>query len=231
MYTPSIPAVDGEVYVALDDATQAFPAAIDHQRWNGFAVPRFRRPVAEAVAACINAMHAQDPDEWPDTASFDGEVLTVLEAEGHRPERIEPDENGRYAIGYRRWCWELTVPTPGPRVDAAAQADSARLTPQDDEILVAIDSVEPAFPALPSAGCGWSKAGCPRFRRPVAEAVVAWINDNSDGFDDAYWDGDNVVQIDYQSTCEDGYLPARISADDDGRYSIGASFEWMRRPM
>lgn len=234
MSTPNLTATDGEVYVALADTTQVFPATIEDERWNGYAVPRFRHLVAESIASWLNTMHDHDPDEWPDTATFDGDVLTVLETEEHTPDRIEPDENNRYAIGYRGWCWELTAPPTDPQADAGLLADSARLVPEDDEILVTIniDGTDPAFPALASEIHGWSRAGCPRFRRTVAEVVVAWISDTvrkyPEGSDLAYWDGDTIVMVDHQAIGEDGYLPDRITAAEDGRFSIGANFEWER---
>ncbi|WP_156096592.1 hypothetical protein [Amycolatopsis jejuensis] len=209
---------------------QAFPAIVDDKRWNGFAVPRFRRPVAEAVARWLTGMHTRHPSTWPDTARFDSETLTVQAATGAETERTNPDDNGRYPIGYRTWHWELTAPL----ADSTVLDGTARLTTEPDEILVTINicGTDPAFPALASATHGWSRAGCPRFRRPVAEAVVAWLNataaDCRDGSVDAYWDGDTVVLVDYQYIAEDGYLPDRISPDDDGRYSIGATFEWER---
>lgn len=250
MSTPNLTAADGEVYVALADTTQVFPAVIEDECWSGFAVPRFRRPVAEAVVLWLNEMHEQAPDDWPDTASFDGDVLTLLETYADmlfllenrvpnpeetevRPNRIEPDEKGRYAIG-REWPWELTAPPSDAPSDAALLADSARLVAEGDEILVTIniDGTDPAFPALASEIHGWSRAGCPRFRRTVAEVVVAWISDTArkypEGSDLAYWDGDTIVMVDHQAIGEDGYLPARITAADDGRFSIGATFEWER---
>ncbi|MFE6611989.1 hypothetical protein [Amycolatopsis sp. NPDC057786] len=222
------------MYVALADTTQVFPAIVEDERWSGFAVPRFRRTAADAIALWLNTMHDDDPEEWPDTATFDGDVLTVLETEENWPGRVEPDEDDRYAIGYRGWCRELTAPPTDSLADAGLLADFARLVPEDDEILVTIniDGTDPAFPALASEIHGWSRAGCPRFRRTVAEVVVAWISDTArkypEGSDLAYWEGDTIVMVDHQAIGEDGYLPARITAADDGRYSIGATFEWER---
>lgn len=236
MSTPPIPAAtDGEVYVALyAPEAPAFPAVIDDERWNTFAVPRFRRETANAVVSWLNMMHEQDPDEWPGAASFDNDILTVLDSEEHDPVQVEPDDHGRYAIGFRGWSWVLDTPPDDERADAVLLADTARLVAEDDEILVTIniDGADPVFPALASATHGWSRAGCPRFRRPVAEVVVAWISATARkypaGSDRAYWDGDTIVLLDFQQVAEDGYLPARITADDDGRYSIGATWEWER---
>ncbi|MFE0024112.1 hypothetical protein [Amycolatopsis sp. NPDC059021] len=235
MSTPPVPAAsDGEVYVELADTTAAFPAIIDDQRWNGYAVPRFRRIVADAIVAWLNTMHDHDPANWADTATFDGDVLTVLETEEQWPVQVVPDEHGRYGIGAAGWCWELTAPPTDERADAALLADTGRLAAEDDEILVTIniDGTDPAFPALTSAEHDWSRAGSPRFRRPVAEVVVAWIADTArkypEGTDRVYWEGDTIVLLDHQAIGEDGYLPARITADEDGRYAIGATFEWER---
>lgn len=227
-------AASNEVYVALlvPDAP-SFPAIIDDERWNTFAVPRFRRATAEAVASWLNAMHEEDPRTWPGGAAFgpDG-VLTVLEGEERATMRVLPDAEGRYAIGFQGWAWVLSTPAINTHRNAELLDDRARLTAESREILVTIniDGTDPVFPALPSAEHGWSRAGCPRFRREVAEVVVAWINDvarsSPEGADRAYWDADTIVLLDNQAIADDGYLPTRIDADSDGRYAIGTTFEW-----
>lgn len=236
MSTLPIPAAtDGEVYVALcaPDAP-AFPAVIDDERWNTFVVPRFRRETAIAVASWLNMVHEQDPDTWQGTARFDNDTLTVLDTPEHDPVQVKPDDHGRYAIGVPGWSWVLDTPPADEHAETALLADTARLVAEDDEILVTIniDGTDPVFPALASSRHGWSRAGCPRFRRPVAEIVVAWTNATARkypaGTDRAYWDGDTIVLLDFQRIAEDGYLPARITADDDGRYPIGATWEWER---
>ncbi|SEP53806.1 hypothetical protein [Amycolatopsis saalfeldensis] len=235
MFTSStLDATCGEVYVTITYGWKTFPAIIDHERSNGFPVPRFRRTVAEAIAPWLNSLHGRDPSAWRHTATIDGDVFSLTDTEQGTLELIEPDENNRYAIGSGVGPWELTAPQRDSQADAALLSDPARLTAEDGEILVTvnIDGEDPAFPALSWQG-GWSRAGSPRFRRPVAEAVVAWISNTASmyGPDEcfsAYWDGDIVVLIDPQLVGEDGYLPSRIAADEDGRYSIGATFEWER---
>lgn len=229
-------AASNEVYVSLlvPDAP-SFPALIEDERWNTFAVPRFRRAAADAVASWLNAMHEEDPRIWPGGAVFgpDG-VLTVLEGEERVPAQVLPDADGRYSIGFRGWAWVLSTPPIDERRNAELLDDQARLTRGSGEILVTIniDGTDPVFPALPSVEHGWSRAGCPRFRREVAEVVVAWINDiarrSRDGVDLAYWDADTIVLLDNQALADDGYLPTRIEADSDGRYAIGSTFEWER---
>ncbi|RBM17397.1 hypothetical protein DI005_22160 [Prauserella sp. PE36] len=103
MSAPNLTATDGGVYVALADTTQVFPATIEDERWNGFAVPRFRRIVAESIALWLNTMHDHGPDEWPDTATFDGDVLTVLETEEHRPDRVGRNGAWLSLVGSVHW--------------------------------------------------------------------------------------------------------------------------------
>lgn len=234
MSTPPIyAATEGEVYVSLAGSTQAFPATIDYKRWNGFVAPRFRRAVAEAVVVWLNTNHNHEPGRWTNTATFNDDALTILDTEENRPELIEPDSNGRYGIGAGGWCWELSTPPTDEHADAALLTDSARLAAEDGEILVTIniDGTDPVFPALATEGHRWGRAGSLRFRRTVAEVVVAWINDTARKYpgvsESAHWDGDTLVLLDQQAINEDGYLPDRISAED-GRYSISSTFEWER---
>ncbi|MGA6168607.1 hypothetical protein [Amycolatopsis magusensis] len=96
---------------------------------------------------------------------------------------------------------------------------------------IGVNGNDPLFPALPDPDFGWSRAGTPRFRPEVAEVVVAWLNDTErrcpGGGAVAYWEGEILVLVDRLAGYEDGYLPTRI-APVDGRYAIGAEFEWER---
>lgn len=235
MPTPRIPRARGdEFYVALSDTTTVFPALIDTERWNGFVMPRFSRDAAEAVAGWLNENHGTDAVYRHFTAAFDGVALLVTDTSEGYTERIEP-ENDRYPIGAGAWIWELASPAPDESAEAALLADTDRLKPQDGEILVTINlfgnGIDPKFPALPDALRGWSRAGTPRLRPEVAKVVVAWLNDcerRYPGGVTAYWDDATIVLVDWLASKEDGYLPTRIARADDGRYAIGADFEWER---
>jgi hypothetical protein len=234
MNTPHVRrAQDGEVYVALADTTAAFPAVIDDKRWNGFVRPRFTRDTAQVVAAWLNTDHPNDPMSGNYNARFDGDTLIVTDLYEGTTDRIHPDTEGRYSIGAGGWMWELSIPVSDVAAEAALLADAARLIPEDTEIRITIGATgnDPVFPAVPDPDFGWSRAGTPRFRREIAEVVVAWLNDTERRFHGggvAYWDGETLVRIDLQEAPDDGYLPARITPDDDGRYAIGPDFEWER---
>jgi hypothetical protein len=101
----------GEVMVGLflDDDDPAFPALVGRDRWNGWACPRFRREVAEVVAAWTNELRRRDPD-GSELAYWDGDDLVLLDAlcnGGCVAERVEPDREGRYGIGGWRWTWSV----------------------------------------------------------------------------------------------------------------------------
>lgn len=235
MPTHRIPhARDGEVYVALSDTTTAFPALIDAERWNGFVRPRFARDTAEAVAEWLNEDHGTDAVFRNFRATFDGAALLVTDTSEGYTARIEP-ENDRYAFGGGAWIWELASPAPDETAEAALLADTDRLRPRDGEILVTMnlfgDGIDLRFPALPDADRGWSRSGTPRFRPEVAEVVVAWLNDcerRYPGGVTAYWDDATIILVSWLASSEDGYLPTRITPAADGRYPIGADFEWER---
>jgi hypothetical protein len=123
----------GEVYVRLDPADSAhpvFPALVDERRWNGWARPRFRREVTDAILTWLTDVH--DPDRGRhDTGHFDGDTLVLLEAEDQYQTTVTPDHDGRYPVGAGGWCWELTVPhrtADIARHEAALLTDPARPT-------------------------------------------------------------------------------------------------------
>lgn len=228
----------GEVYVGLDPVSPihhpAFPATIDDARWNGWVQPRFRSEVTKALLAWMDDACDTDPD-WFTTGHFDSDDNTLIILEGEEQDRylITPDQDGRYPVGAGGWCWQLTNPrTPDTaRHEATVLADPERFTAHPGEVLVTPDThgVDPAFPALlDTPRDGWE---VPRFRREVAEAVLAWINTTNDGFDAAYWDSDTVVLIQGEHVGKHGYLPQRIGPDLRLRYSIGSNIcTWVIAP-
>ena len=104
------------------------------------------------------------------------------------------------------------------------------LHPEPGEQLVTIYNGhgDPLFPAK-VADIHWNGFACPSFRRPVADAVVEWINATADAdpvdATRAAWDGDTVVITDSCYADNPGYTPERIGPDRHGRYPIGA-FGW-----
>ena len=50
-----------QVIIDINGRDLSFPASVDDQRWNGFACPYFRRPVAEAVVAWVNQTYRRYP--------------------------------------------------------------------------------------------------------------------------------------------------------------------------
>lgn len=84
-------------------------------RWNGWVgAPAFDRAEVEHIA------------EWAkddNTFTWDGEVLLHTEhhyrdedPQGYEPERIEPDEDGRYCVGGFNWCWSEADDANSPPV-------------------------------------------------------------------------------------------------------------------
>jgi hypothetical protein len=232
----------GELYVRLDPGDPAdlahpvFPALVEGRRWNGWARPRFRREVAEALLTWLTDVH--DPDQgWRDTGHFDGDTLVLVEAEDQYQTTVSPDRDGRYPVGAGGWCWALTVPhrsADTARHEAELLADPARFVPLPGEMLITTQSTngtDPAFPALASVPDrrGWRVA---RLRREVAEAVVAWINNTTgDDLGAAYWDDDTVVVLRTEHLGEHGYLPHRITPDQHGRYPLSTgTWPWITPP-
>ncbi|MBE8524074.1 hypothetical protein ILP97_42475 [Amycolatopsis sp. H6(2020)] len=217
----------GEVYVTVADSGAAFPAVIEDKRWNGFARPRFSRVAAEAVVAWLIDCHGAI------AAAFDGEAVAITETAARRAERIEPGADGRYPIGAGAWEWELTTPAADIADEQTLLADAHRLSPEAGEISVTLNATgsDPAFPALVDPVSGWSRSGTPRFRPCVAVVVVAWLNAcgrQYPGATVAYWEGSTIVLLDPLAAPQDGYLPTRVVREADGRYAIGADFEWER---
>lgn len=117
-------------------------------RWNGWAVFTCTKAVAEAIVAdqqqVRDASRAElvaagvpeaDADRRTDEEYsrlwWDGDVLvadsTVLHGDPEAIERIEPDEQGRYVVMGRSWCWEAVDPYDCARiVGDLPDADASR---------------------------------------------------------------------------------------------------------
>ncbi|MEV7040451.1 hypothetical protein [Amycolatopsis sp. NPDC051061] len=219
----------GEVYVTVADSGVVFPAVIEDERWNRFARPRFNRTAAEAVVAWLNDCHGAGAT----AAAFDGEAVAITATTADRAERIEPGDDGRYPIGAGAWEWELTMPAADISAEQALLAGAHRLTPEIGETPVTINATgsDPAFPAQVDPVTGWSRSGIPRFRLDVAVVIVAWLNACGrlyPGATVAYWEDSTIMLLDPLAATQDGYLPTRVVREADGRYAIGAGFEWER---
>jgi hypothetical protein len=99
------------VTIGIDGHEPHLPALVADFRWNGSAIPRFRREVAEVVAAWTNDVYRKYPD-GSERAYWAGDDIVLVEPNlyGGRAciaERVGPDDDRRYAIGAFRWTWEL----------------------------------------------------------------------------------------------------------------------------
>ncbi|WHT20205.1 hypothetical protein N8J89_03785 [Crossiella sp. CA-258035] len=240
-----VPAIEpGEVYVAVNPPTShVFPALVDHHRANGFAQPRFRPAVLEAITAWVNSTNtAGDPSpasgmqilaglldlgyNTTPTVSVPDDMAALVEA----LDVVAPDTHGRYPLGAGTVEWTITAPMDEPDPLEALRAETDRLTPLAGEGIVTISARgnDPLFPALIDSE-RWNGFASPRFRRPVAEVVVAWLNTtyraSPDGSYCGYWDEDVIVLVDPQAVDVDGYVPERIEPDPEGYYVLGA-WEW-----
>ncbi|RSM68696.1 hypothetical protein DL991_41235 [Amycolatopsis sp. WAC 01375] len=95
------------VTISIDGADPHFPALVADELWNGAAIPRFRLEVAELVVDWINDTYASYPDGSA-RAHWDGDTVVLTHSDpDYDPDRVEPDDEGRYGIGARAWVWEF----------------------------------------------------------------------------------------------------------------------------
>uniref|UniRef100_UPI001302AA30 hypothetical protein n=1 Tax=Amycolatopsis pretoriensis TaxID=218821 RepID=UPI001302AA30 len=137
------------------------------------------------------------------------------------------------AIGAGAWEWELTTPAADVAAEQTLLAGAYRLAPEAGEVLVKINATgsDPGFPAQVDPVSGWSRSGTPRFRPDVAVVVVAWLNAcgrQYPGATVAYWEDSTIMLLDPLAAIQDGYMPTQVVLEADGRYAIGADFEWER---
>jgi hypothetical protein len=98
--------------VGIDD--EQFPAYDNGLRWNGWVCPTFRREVAEQVTAYFNQINAAGP--WPEDQDYfvwvGDRIVHIhgayIDEPDYTPVLIEPDADGRYAIGAMAWTWRRT---------------------------------------------------------------------------------------------------------------------------
>ncbi|WP_143261926.1 hypothetical protein [Allokutzneria sp. NRRL B-24872] len=217
-----------ELYVELFPGSPAFPALVrDERADNGWVRPRFRRPVAQAVIDWLFTKNAS-AHRAIRAGFIDGDVLALFESAEVSFE-YRADSDGRFAIGSGAWPWFLSVPAVDPADEAAVYVNAQRVVQEGNEDLVTITMDDPDFPDPIFAALLDGERPCggwyPRFRRPVANAVVAWINiafrrDPSHGAR-AYWEDESVMILHPDYIAMDGYRPERIEPDADGCYAIG----------
>ncbi|MEC3979920.1 hypothetical protein [Amycolatopsis sp. H20-H5] len=227
-HTPALPVpyrIGFPAWIAAD-RHPADPGDPEGRRW---VRPRFRPEVAAAIAAWLGSVAC-----GARTVSGNGwMVITEATVDGipGREHRFILGIDGYYRLEWssRVWHWFVSAPTTD---DEQMHATAEKLlaardswTLESGEQWVSID--EPYFPALvvPES---WNGFANPLFRRDVADAVVAWVNDIYRSYGDdqerAYWDGDTIVHVHPAYVDEDGYTPDRI-APHEGRYAIGG-WEW-----
>ncbi|WP_147339713.1 hypothetical protein [Actinomadura spongiicola] len=99
-----------KAYVTID-GHDVFPAQVaTWTSWNGAACPRFTRQVVERVVEAVTKTKQRAPYEDAEELFWDGDVIICRVPgtegqEGYEPERIEPDHDGMYAIGWKAWTW------------------------------------------------------------------------------------------------------------------------------
>lgn len=91
-----------------DDQTKTYPAQIADRHWNGWAVPRFTREVAERIVRDQVEMVAEFPDS--PTLTWDGDKIVFTTPAGvyedHEVVDILSPDDGWYYIGAMDWCWQ-----------------------------------------------------------------------------------------------------------------------------
>jgi hypothetical protein len=87
-----------------------YPGEVDwHDRWNGWAVPRFSADTVRLMARDTQAKAAEDPEF--EAVHFDEKTgraeIRYPEYYEYEPEVYEPDADGNYYIGGYNWTWEV----------------------------------------------------------------------------------------------------------------------------
>lgn len=96
------------------DGTLLFPCLDEGHRWNGFVCPAFRRPVAEAIVAALQAEQECEADPDGLSLRWDGDAIVVAALNhaatpGYEPDRVVPRADGRYTLGARDWTWTMVA--------------------------------------------------------------------------------------------------------------------------
>lgn len=114
IWEADLPSQVRDAYVSVDEGETAFKCVLyAGENWNGFAVPYFRRDVAEKVVAHLNHLTRDDDPREVWSIYPDGDlVLEVMEADGScsYSERDTPS-GGLYSPGGRSYCWREVMLT------------------------------------------------------------------------------------------------------------------------
>jgi hypothetical protein len=109
-------AARGESWVTLDGYGY-FPAHLAADKWNGWAVPSFRRAVVDRIVRVLGR-YGDARVGW---SRADRDALVVHEMDANAPYQVDRDGSGRGPIGARAWAWWLVD------VETIAVAASARV--------------------------------------------------------------------------------------------------------
>lgn len=105
--------IGGHVYIEMLEGKSgklyAFPALLNDDRWNGWAMPGFTKEVADVLVPLYNEAHAKEYPHCP-PARYDAErdEYVFPSPESDDPERDAerfPKRQGRYWIGAACWVW------------------------------------------------------------------------------------------------------------------------------
>jgi hypothetical protein len=98
--------------VGIDDRFLVYGQWYDHDRWNGWLNPRIDKAAVEHV---LTGLNAEKPDDeqmrwtWEDDGTL---VLTEIYGPSDQDievERLQPNEDGLYALGNYGWVWSEHV--------------------------------------------------------------------------------------------------------------------------
>lgn len=80
----------------------------EQDRWNGYLCPRLDPHGVEAILWSLRRAYEAAEDEFYPRHEWHGDVLLLTETtdgDDHYTERMEPDEDGLYALGSHGWVW------------------------------------------------------------------------------------------------------------------------------
>lgn len=228
METDCLSAQNDELYFELGVYLQSFPALIGRQPTDGHACPAFRRSVVLELLAWLDHRYLAEGRTELGRGYLNGDAVVLVDSAGQTSHAV-PDAHGRYVLDAPYWTWEISTPTADIDAENALLADANRLVPEPGEEFVTVDGCHLGFPAAieRDAVDGFTR---PRFRRPVAEVIVAYLNDKfryfMDGTDRAYWHDDSIIYIGHDDCLRLGSRPEVIKADEGGRYCFDRC-EWL----
>jgi hypothetical protein len=201
---------------------------IGRQSTDGHACPAFRRCVAVELLEWLSHRYFVDGRTDLGRGYLNGDTIVLVDPNGNRS-RTVPDAHDRYVLDTQYWTWDVSTPTADVDAGNALLADVGRLVPKPGEECVTIEGCHLLFPAIIDRDAVDGLAR-PRFRGPVAEVVVAYLNDMfryfPNGTDRAYWRDDEIIYIGHDDYLHSGFQPEVITIDESGRYCIDR-WDWL----